>query len=326
MDYHSGMELAASTTTIDTLGPTETQAITAWLTGLQSPNTRAAYRSDLRLFVEWVDAQGGTLRDITAAGVEAWQAERLTTDSPATVARRVAAVSSFYRWSSRPGRWLAGHPNPASADMITRTAPSSTPAPALTTSEVGQLITAARTSKHARRDTALVVMLATTGIRVSELCGASNGDIRTTQGMTSLVVTGKGRTRRTVPITPTLADLLDLDRPNTAPLITDNNGERLNRKQVQRALARLGKAAGINHLTPHALRATMITEALADGAPLWAVQDIAGHADPRTTRGYQRRAQTLTQGAALAASLYARYDNTGQHQNPVNTPTGPQSQ
>jgi len=283
-------------------------AIRSWLAALQSDNTRSAYRRDLAKFGEWVAGHGATLSDVTATAVEVWASELLKREATSTVARRMAAVSSYYSYVTKPGRYMEGRSNPASAEMIKRVKPSTKPAPALTAIEAAALVAASRESAWAPRDEALVMLLATTGLRVSELCAASVGDVAKNRGHQVLSVTGKANRVRSVPVDPTVAALIGLDRASTEPLIVNNRQGRLNRHQVSRILIRLQGAANIEtKITPHVLRSTCVTEALAAGAPLWAVQDLAGHADPRTTRGYQRRGQSVAEGAAMVAGLAARF-------------------
>ncbi len=281
-------------------------AIQAWLLSLRSPNTRAAYAADIEMFHHWVTQRGGTISAATPTAVEAWINERLTIESPSTVERRRASLSSFYGHAAKPGRVLHGRINPASTQMIQRVETSSIPAAALTTEEMVNLITAAKHSPHPTRDTLLVLILGT-GLRVSELCALSVSDVASVSGHWVLNVLGKGRKVRRVPMPPQVAPLFDLDREPSTPLVLDNDGGRLSRHQVTRILARLQRQAQIGtKITPHVLRASCVTELLAQGAPLWAVQDLVGHADPRTTRSYQQRNQALAEGAAMVATMAAR--------------------
>ncbi|MBO0780318.1 MAG: tyrosine-type recombinase/integrase, partial [Ktedonobacteraceae bacterium] len=67
---------------------------------------------------------------------------------------------------------------------------------------------------------------------------------------------------------------------------------------IYRLVRNYGRRAGIAKLTAHSLRASGITLMLEKNAPLWKVQDLAGHADPRTTRIYKKRKQDLDENAA----------------------------
>lgn len=82
---------------------------------------------------------------------------------------------------------------------------------------------------------------------------------------------------------------LGLDRAEAAALLDAAGAGRISRHGATRALARLARAAGIaKRLSPHSLRHTAATLALDAGPPLRVVQDMLGHADPRTTRRYDR--------------------------------------
>jgi len=156
------------------------------------------------------------------------------------------------------------------------------------------------------RDHLIVLTLIHTGIRVSELVNATAGDVRTERGHCVLTVTGKGNKVRTVVLPPIACEYTD-DMDPEAFLVANADESQMNRHQIGRALTRLQRAAGIaTKITPHVLRATMVTEALEAGVELWVVQDAAGHADPRTTRGYQRRAASLDKSPTYAlASRWA---------------------
>ena len=278
--------------------------IESWLLSKRSENTRKAYARDLRQFVDFLEMAGATLEEATPDHVNAWARSQTQAGVAAsTVNRRLATVSSFYSKLVAEGKLAA---NPAHSDRVARENHSAgKSAAALDTSEMRALINAAKDAGD--RDHLLVSLLAHTGMRVSELCSADLADVRMEKGHCVLFITGKGNKTRKVAIPPSVCAMIDGDQENTeAPLVLANDGERLNRHQVIRILARLQRAAGIDtKITPHVLRATMVTEALDDGVPLWIVQDAAGHSDSRTTRAYQRRSAALEKSPTYA--LAARW-------------------
>jgi integrase/recombinase XerD len=78
------------------------------------------------------------------------------------------------------------------------------------------------------------------------------------------------------------------------PLLLDQAGARLVRHDAARIIRRLAHAAGITkRVSPHSLRHSFVTLALDAGVTLRDVQDAAGHADPRTTRRYDRARNNL---------------------------------
>jgi integrase/transposase-like protein len=82
-------------------------------------------------------------------------------------------------------------------------------------------------------------------------------------------------------------------------LVSPRTGRRLTRQAIYGLIGRLARAAEVGELNPHGLRATMVTLALDSGMPLRDVQDSARHADPRTTRRYDRDRHSLNRHAAL---------------------------
>ena len=91
--------------------------------------------------------------------------------------------------------------------------------------------------------------------------------------------------------------------------VNRSKGARSERDQVRfqatRAIRRLIRAADMTkHISPHSLRHTAVTLALDAGVPLRDVQDMAGHADPRTTRRYDRARKSLDRHATYALASY----------------------
>ena len=278
--------------------------VSSWLLTKRSDNTRKAYARDLGSFQAFANKLDVDILDVTSDHVNAW-ARKQTADGAAasTVNRRLSTVSSFFAKLVKDGKREA---NPADADRVVRENRSpGKQAAALDTAEMRSLIAAA--AEAGERDWILIQLLAHTGMRVSELCDANVGDLRSEKGHCILFITGKGNKTRNVAVPPSVCSVLDeINRLADEPLVMNNDGGRLNRHQVSRILARLQSAAGIStKITPHVLRATMITEALEAGAELWVVQDAAGHADSRTTRAYQRRAAALEKSPTYA--LAARW-------------------
>lgn len=306
-----GSTLRPTDVALAKLGQTDATLLATFLSTIANDNTRDAYRRDVAAFVGWLDGHAAgrpwSLTDVSHVAAENWAREQTAAGfASATIARRQAALCRFFRWGSRPGNFNEGRPNPFSGDLIDRVKASSVHTSAIMAADVKRLLEVAGEGPHPVRDRALVLLMATTGLRVSEVCGASNGDLEKVGGACELIVRGKGGKVRRVPMLPALCDVLG-DGPADGPLVANNDGGRLSRDQVERILTRLARRAGIPHLTPHMLRATAITEALGRGNELWAVQDLAGHSDPRTTRDYQRRRQGAEARAAMAADLYASF-------------------
>ncbi len=285
-----------------TLAPAEgvsAEALAAgWLLGFGNPHTRGAYARDLRQWAEWCDGFGVELLDVGRAHLEAWA--RVLEEAgraPATVARKLAAVAGFYAYAAEEGAIAR---NPAAHVRRPRVGDDS-PTLGLDREEARRLLDVA--AEAGPRDRALVALLLYNGLRVSEACSADAGDLDTERGHRVLRVTRKRGRREAVPLAPPTVEALDayLAGRSSGPLLEANDGGRLDRHDAGRIVRRLTRAAGIGKaITPHSLRHTAVTLALDAGVPLRDVQDLAGHADPRTTRRYDRARQSLDRHGTYA--------------------------
>lgn len=267
----------------------------AWLSSLRTTSTRSAYRHDLGRWAAWLSEHDGpALLSARFPHVEAyarWLRE-VEGCKATTQARRLAALSSFYAYCRKAG---ALDHNPAASELVSRppTGPDHVKlTPALSPSEVARLLAAG----DGPQDSALVLLLASTGIRVSEALSIDLDAITTERGHAVVTVTGKGGKVNTVPLVPRLAvevERIRAGRP-TGPLFVAEHGGRMTRQGAARALTRMGNRARLGKpVSPHMLRASAITSALADGVALDRVQRMARHSDPRTTMRYNRAADDL---------------------------------
>jgi integrase/recombinase XerC len=143
------------------------------------------------------------------------------------------------------------------------------------------------------RDLAMMELLYSSGLRVSELVGINLNDIDLGSG--SVVVEGKGRKMRQVPVGGAaseaiklwLKERLVLADFNEDALFVGKLGKRLSSRSVEKRLKELGEQSGVaGSLYPHRLRHSFATEMLAGSGDLRAVQELLGHADISTTQIY----------------------------------------
>ncbi|MDT0157067.1 tyrosine recombinase XerC [Microbacterium sp. ARD32] len=276
-----------------------------------SPATVRAYRSDLadlgRVIgeepLESVDLE--TLRDWL------WQATQRG-DARSTLARRAAAVRSFFGWAHENELI----PLDPSLRLVTPRRPKTLPVVA-SADGMGQVLDVARDAAVegdpiALRDHAILELLYAAGIRVSELCGIDVDDVDLHRR--TVRVLGKGAKERVVPFggpaADALAAFLTRARPallaraaRPAPaLFLGARGARIGSRTVYALVARvLGPVVGSEHVGPHALRHSAATHLLDGGADLRAVQEILGHASLGTTQIYTHvSAERLTATYRLA--------------------------
>lgn len=170
----------------------------------------------------------------------------------------------------------------------------------LTPEELERLVAQPDTSKqNGLRDRAILELLFSSGLRVSELVGLDRDHINTKRR--EFMVRGKGQKDRPIFISPEAADWIDkylaMRTDNTKPLFirysgtkqVDNSGNfsRLTARSVQRMVSRYALLAGITkHVSPHTLRHSFATDLLMNGADLRSVQAMLGHSNIATTQIY----------------------------------------
>lgn len=269
-------------------------------------NTVRAYRSDLihlatrQLGVE--DAEGASdleiddaLVTVTLADLRAWLAAMAAEGlSRTTLARRGAAVRSFYGWARVTGV-LREDP----AARLASARPSSTLPEVLGLGDVAAMLEIAQARSDDGdpvhlRDWAVAELLYATGMRVGELAGVDVGDIDLGERLVRVV--GKGDKERVIPFGVPAAQAVGLwldggrpalVRPHTdAALFLGRRGHRVDQRQVRDAVHELCQAAGIADVAPHALRHTAATHLLTGGSDLRSVQEVLGHASLTTTQRY----------------------------------------
>ncbi|MFB9238279.1 tyrosine-type recombinase/integrase [Plantactinospora siamensis] len=234
--------------------------------------------------------------------------------SAASVARKLSALSSWYGFLVKLGAVPA---NPVAGADRPRVDRDHSATVGLTPAEVDALLAAAAsaTGDTAARNRVAVTLLADLGLRVGELVSLDVEDLGRERGHRSVRFVGKGGRPRRRALTPAAVEAVDaylaaraaaVGVPAgrlTGPLLVTASGARLDRHAVFRLVRRLARDAGIPawaSLSPHSLRHAFATAARAEGVALEDVQDAMGHADPRTTRRYDRDRHNLDRDPAYA--------------------------
>lgn len=272
----------------------------------KSLHTAIGYRRDLHNWADWcADNRTHPLRARHAEVLDWLAALRANGDSEATLARRLSALSSWYRWLQRE-RPEVVNPTTLRPEERPHADPKSNTL-ALSTSQAERLLAAA--DRDSPRSAAVVSILVYTGVRVGELVALDVKDLTEQSGQPVLSVMGKGRRERMAPLPPQAYDrtqaylrsratddeLLPAVRAQAGgsrPLIATSGGGRIARGQIRRDLKRLALRSGpdvaglIDRLSPHALRHSFATDLLNEGVPLRDVQYAMGHQKPETTERY----------------------------------------
>jgi len=290
-----------TTTTMATMEAAPVEAVLgAWMLSLRATHTRAAYHADMQTYLDHLEGYGLTVFTAPRAAVDMW-VNLMTTDglAPSTVARRLSAVRSFYRYATDTGALTV---NPTAGVRTPYVSPEAVKA-GLSLAETRAVVNAA-IATEGRATRATVALLLGAALRVSEATAATVEHIQHIDGHTVLAVTGKGGRRRLVPLSPLALELL-APLPAAGHLISVNDGP-CNRYQLAHLVRTVGRAAGLTRaISPHILRHTAATVALDGGAPIQTVADLLGHSSPTTTMRYVAGRERLRDSAAyvLATAL-----------------------
>ena len=276
--------------------------IIEYVDGYASMATRIAYRSDLTLWQEHCQRHDRGLFEVRRGDIEGY-ARRLEADglAPATVNRRLATITGFYRWALDEGL-VTGNP---AGNVRRPRRPSESPRAGLSRTELKDWLDAAEA--EGGHPYALACLLAINGLRVGEACGADVDDLAEDRWHHTLTIRGKGDKTAVVPLPPrTVAAIEPVVGDRTAgPLLLTRAGSRMNRPAAARIVARLARRIDCGkHITPHSLRHSAITAALNAGVSLRDVQEFARHADPRTTIRYDRARHSLDRHASYTVMQY----------------------
>jgi integrase/recombinase XerD len=267
------------------------QALVDWFLDMMaaeagaSRHTLAAYRNDLERAAE---ALGGALGNAQTDRV-ARLGERWAELSPATVARRSAALRRFFGFlvdeGLRSDDPSAALPRPRFERPLPRI---------LDEQDVGRLFAeaedrAASGEAAALRNLALLELLYGSGLRASELVTLPRGALR--KGQPFLIIRGKGGKERLVPISSRAEQAVERwveQVPNDSLWLFPGGKAHISRVRLFQIVRQMAADAGIapDRISPHVLRHAFATHLLSGGADLRVLQTLLGHADIATTQIY----------------------------------------
>lgn len=277
-----------------------------------SPHTLRNYGVDLREFQAFLNGRG--LPDVDPLVIRSFLAHlKSRGHSKATLSRKLAAMRSFFKYLVRenhiPSNPLLGISSPKKEKKLPRF---------LDLTEVTHLLEApSEKNWEGKRDRSILETLYSSGVRVSELVGLSQGDTDLLSGL--LKIRGKGKKERMVPIGEkalhAVRDYLGsipqrfckTDDGNQAPLYLNRFGSRLTDRSVRRVIVKYARQISLKQgISPHTLRHTFATHLLDRGADLRSVQELLGHANLSTTQIYTHVTTRRLQEVYVAAHPRAR--------------------
>lgn len=279
---------------VTTASPEEVRE--AWIGAQQSDHTKAAYRRDINEFFTWCRAHDYdplTVGRIQIDRYRGWLRHHRRQGGPvqlSTLARKLTSLSSFYGYAVRelellPRSPVEGVKRPAQDDLSLTAG--------MEPAEARRFLAAADAT--GLLESALLRLMLSTGVRASEACAADTSDLGRDSGHHVLVVLRKGGRRQKLPIVPSAHEALTAYLGEREGPLFMSKRVRMYRQEVYRIVRDIAIKAEIEEkrITPHSLRHTAITLALAEGAPLRLVQEMAGHREPRTTVRYDRSREAI---------------------------------
>ena len=272
-----------------------------------SPHTLRNYRGDLEVFFHGVAADPKTEnRDSIACDYlkirEHLAQLHFERRKPTTIARKLAALRSFYRYACREGLVKENPAKLVSSPRLPQTLPE-----VMTVEETNRLIDAVNQAagpgtpaapELLARDRLILELLYGAGLWVSELVGLNLDRVHESESV--LLVRGKGKKERLSPFGGKAAaalrayrscrdDLLRKNGVETEALLVNRLGGRLTTRSVGRIVKRYSTLfRGDTTLHPHSLRHAFATHLLSEGADLRAIQELLGHSSLSSTQKYTR--------------------------------------
>ena len=270
-----------------------------------SGNTIAAYRNDLGQMEEFLAAAGKQNGNGAAVPWLAINQNQVfeyilhlkgQSYAEATVARKVAAVKSFFSFLQAEGKVKVNPTETLASPKVGKSLPKP-----LTVQEIDELLEQPmrRATPEAKRDRAMLELMYATGLRVTELVSLDVTDCQIEGDKPHVRLVGKGNRERQIPLldqpAQEVSEYIRFARPRLVgerdeqALFVNRRGERLTRQGFWLILKGYAQEAGIQgRVTPHTLRHSFATHMLRGGMDIHKVQELLGHANISTTQVYTR--------------------------------------
>ena len=281
-----------------------------------SPLTISAYKGDLLGFASWREGQGLSVEvgEVLPAQIEAYLAD-CPEASPATLRRRLDAISSLYKFLLKRGL-VTGNP----VDQVDRPRLPDTRRAHVTEEHMSRLAAVVdRTDEQA-----ILLLLCSLGLRRSEVVNLNCGDVDLA-GRRLEIILSKGGRSRTLPIPEELAAALEAQLAARGagphdPLFVSQTGQRFSRSVLGRLFSRWLADAGLDGLglSPHSCRHGAASRWLKAGLTIVEVQALLGHRDTSTTGKYCHASLD-----DISAAMSEKLRPIGQHPGLATAPTAP---
>jgi integrase/recombinase XerD len=260
-----------------------------------SPHSIEAYERDINRYLLFLEEEEkiNSLEEVTQKHIRGFI--RVLNDAhlaPASITRTFSSIRSFHSFLSEE-QFVQKNPS----QLLDSPKPKKKLPSVLTLEEINEILGSVDTALQlGKRDFALLELLYSAGVRVSELCDLNMSDLLVDSEL--IRVRGKGNKERLIPIGSrawkSINDYLKYERPglakkenNLGKIFLSRNGYPLTRMAVNIILKKWTQASGLKkNVSPHTFRHSFATHLLEGGADLRAVQEMLGHVDISTTQIY----------------------------------------
>ena len=270
-----------------------------------SSNTIEAYHRDLVFFLNFfsdlkqtkVDVD--TLESLSLFDLRKWLSQRSLNHANSSNARAVAVLRSFFKFLKRRNLITNQEIDKLKTPKIVKSLPR--PVAIADIKKIIEEIAVIRKKEwHAKRDQALIYLVYGCGLRISEALSIRMIDI---QNFENLVVMGKGKKQRIVPLLEPVIDALkkyfqicpynlnaDLNNPlRLQNIFLKDNGQAMTRFDYNQLITLIRRKLNLSEdITPHSFRHSFATHLLQNGSDLRVIQDLLGHESLSTTQKYTK--------------------------------------
>ena len=251
-----------------------------------SPHTLRAYNEDLKEFLSFIDKDPKKIDYLDIRSYLSFLHHKKLKKT--SISRKLATIRSFYKYLHREGYVKSNPAKLVSSPKVPKNLPRF-----LAIDDVFALMNKPQGDTfRATRDKAILELLYSSGLRVSELTSIDISDLDIKESLVR--VKGKGKKERLIPIGSKAMDAIQNYLPErislkkkTPALFLNNRGGRLTQRSVRRILVHYSRMINLKgDLSPHTLRHTFATHLLHEGADLRSIQELLGHSSLSTTQKY----------------------------------------
>jgi integrase/recombinase XerC len=255
-----------------------------------SENTINSYQRDLNKFSKFLEASGvNDFENLTEEMCSAWIADLFQHNvSARSIQRHISSAKGFFNYLKKSGLVI----NSPFELINSPKSPSHLPN-VLSPEEVSQLLNFKPKNTQEKRDLAIIELIYSSGLRVSETINVNLGDFEDNKNF--LRVLGKGSKTRLVPVGRYAQNAINdwmIEREKLATkddsLFVNLRGKRITTRSVQERLKNIAIMQGLPPVNPHMLRHSFATHLLESSGDLRSIQELLGHSSLSTTQIYTR--------------------------------------